>query len=64
VVVANKNLESGVYTQDFENVNECDLLLLLQLGVIIHENRFTYEQKGLQKVMDLGEYLKKPYLYF
>src|SRR4030095_6180286 len=26
------------------------------LGVIIHENRFTYEQKGLQKVVDLGEY--------
>ncbi len=26
------------------------------LGVIIHENRFTYEQKGLHKVMDLGEY--------
>lgn len=25
-------------------------------GVIIHENRFTYQQKGLQKVMDLGEY--------
>lgn len=26
------------------------------LGVIIHENRFTYRQKGLYKVMDLGEY--------
>jgi 1,4-dihydroxy-6-naphthoate synthase len=26
------------------------------LGVIIHENRFTYQQKGLQKVMDLGNY--------
>lgn len=26
------------------------------LGVIIHENRFTYQQKGLQKVKDLGEY--------
>lgn len=25
------------------------------LGVIIHENRFTYQQKGLHKVMDLGE---------
>jgi 1,4-dihydroxy-6-naphthoate synthase len=25
-------------------------------GVIIHENRFTYQQKGLLKVMDLGEY--------
>lgn len=26
------------------------------LGVIIHENRFTYQQKGLHKVMDLGEH--------
>ena len=26
------------------------------LGVIIHENRFTYQQKGLVRVMDLGEY--------
>lgn len=26
------------------------------LGVIIHENRFTYQEKGLYKVKDLGEY--------
>ncbi len=26
------------------------------LGVIIHENRFTYEAKGLKKIMDLGTY--------
>ena len=26
------------------------------LGVIIHENRFTYAQRGLHKVRDLGEY--------
>lgn len=25
-------------------------------GVIIHENRFTYQQKGLHKIIDLGEY--------
>lgn len=25
-------------------------------GVIIHENRFTYEARGLRKVVDLGEY--------
>ena len=30
--------------------NEADL------GVIIHENRFTYHDRGLHKVMDLGEY--------
>lgn len=28
-------------------------------GVIIHENRFTYQQKGLHKVKDLGEYWEK-----
>lgn len=25
-------------------------------GVIIHENRFTYEAKGLKKIIDLGDY--------
>lgn len=25
-------------------------------GVIIHENRFTYHEKGLHKLLDLGEY--------
>ncbi len=28
----------------------------IDLGLIIHENRFTYESRGLQKVRDLGEY--------
>ena len=28
----------------------------IDLGLIIHENRFTYLDKGLHKVMDLGEY--------
>ncbi len=27
-----------------------------ELGVIIHENRFTYQEKGLHKVLDLGVY--------
>lgn len=26
------------------------------IGVIIHENRFTYEAKGLKKIIDLGDY--------
>lgn len=29
------------------------------LGLIIHENRFTYEQKGLVKLADLGEWWEK-----
>lgn len=28
-------------------------------GLIIHENRFTYAQKGLVKLMDLGEYWER-----
>ncbi len=31
----------------------------VDLGVIIHENRFTYQQKGLHKVCDLGEVWEK-----
>ena len=29
------------------------------LGVIIHENRFTYEEKGLKKIVDLGDFWEK-----
>lgn len=31
----------------------------IDLGLIIHENRFTYQNKGLYKVMDLGDYWEK-----
>lgn len=31
-------------------------LQAVKLGVIIHENRFTYEEKGLVKITDLGHY--------
>lgn len=33
-----------------------DNINAVKLGVIIHENRFTYEQKGLVKITDLGEF--------
>ncbi len=33
----------------------------VDLGVIIHEGRFTYAQKGLVKVLDLGEWWEKTY---
>ena len=29
------------------------------LGVIIHENRFTYQDKGLKKIVDLGDFWEK-----
>src|SRR6185295_5050862 len=28
-------------------------------GLIIHENRFTYEDKGLRKIVDLGEFWER-----
>ena len=31
----------------------------VKAGVIIHENRFTYERRGLVKIIDLGEYWEK-----
>lgn len=31
----------------------------VDLGLIIHENRFTYQDKGLIKVMDLGDFWEK-----
>ena len=40
----------------FHQVEDAVLNGDVDAGVIIHENRFTYEQKGLQKIMDLGEF--------
>lgn len=40
----------------FSAIEEALLNKEADLGVIIHENRFTYQQKGLYKVKDLGEY--------
>jgi 1,4-dihydroxy-6-naphthoate synthase len=31
----------------------------IDLGLIIHENRFTYQDKGLNKIIDLGDYWEK-----
>ena len=33
------------------------------IGVIIHENRFTYRQKGLKKIVDLGDYWEQQTAY-
>ena len=39
----------------FSEIEVAELLNKVDLGVIIHENRFTYQQKGLIKICDLGE---------
>lgn len=40
----------------FSAIEEAVLSGKVDCGVIIHENRFTYQQKGLVKLADLGEF--------
>jgi 1,4-dihydroxy-6-naphthoate synthase len=40
----------------FSDIEHAVVNAKVDAGVIIHENRFTYENKGLHKIMDLGEY--------
>jgi 1,4-dihydroxy-6-naphthoate synthase len=53
-----KLLAPGVYNKKILVFNEIEDAILksdVDAGVIIHENRFTYERKGLIKIADLGE---------
>jgi 1,4-dihydroxy-6-naphthoate synthase len=40
----------------FSSIEEAVLSGKVDCGVIIHENRFTYQKKGLVKLADLGEF--------
>jgi 1,4-dihydroxy-6-naphthoate synthase len=40
----------------FHEIESAVLSGEVDAGVIIHENRFTYQQKGLHKIIDLGAY--------
>lgn len=40
----------------FSDIEEAVLSNEVDAGLIIHENRFTYEKKGLRKIKDLGEF--------
>jgi len=40
----------------FNEIEDAVLTGKADAGLIIHENRFTYQQKGLKKIIDLGEY--------
>ena len=40
----------------FHEIEQAVLNGEVDAGVIIHENRFTYEAKGLRKIIDLGNY--------
>lgn len=43
----------------FSDIEEAILTNEIDAGLIIHESRFTYESKGLKKIIDLGEYWQK-----
>ena len=40
----------------FSQIEDAVITEKVDMGVIIHENRFTYQQKGLRKLLDLGEF--------
>ena len=43
----------------FSQIENAVLSGTVDAGVLIHENRFTYKQKGLKKIMDLGGFWEK-----
>ncbi|ATL47299.1 1,4-dihydroxy-6-naphthoate synthase [Chitinophaga caeni] len=43
----------------FSEIEQAVLSGEVVAGVIIHENRFTYQQKGLVKIVDLGDFWEK-----
>lgn len=40
----------------FSEIENAVLSHQVDAGLLIHENRFTYEEKGLEKIIDLGEF--------
>lgn len=43
----------------FSGIEDALLDEQIDIGLIIHENRFTYQDRGLKKVIDLGDYWEK-----
>ncbi len=43
----------------FSEIEDAILSGAVEAGVIIHESRFTYEAKGLVKLMDLGKFRER-----
>ncbi len=43
----------------FSEIEDAVLDGRIDIGLIIHENRFTYQDKGLKKIIDLGDYWEK-----
>lgn len=45
----------------FNTIEDGLLNEVIDIGLIIHENRFTYLHKGLKKIIDLGEWWEQKY---
>ncbi len=45
----------------FSEIENAVLNDTFDAGLIIHENRFTYQEKGLKKIIDLGEFWESTY---
>jgi len=45
----------------FDEIESAVLEDTCKTGLIIHENRFTYQEKGLHKILDLGEFWEQEY---
>lgn len=43
----------------FSDIEDAVLDGRVDIGLIIHENRFTYQDRGLKKIIDLGDYWEK-----
>lgn len=43
----------------FSDIENAVLEGRVDIGLIIHENRFTYQDKGLKKIIDLGDHWEK-----
>ncbi|MES2267994.1 MAG: 1,4-dihydroxy-6-naphthoate synthase [Bacteroidota bacterium] len=43
----------------FSDIENAVLDCRVDVGLIIHENRFTYQDNGLHKIIDLGDYWEK-----
>jgi 1,4-dihydroxy-6-naphthoate synthase len=43
----------------FSDIENAVLDGRIDIGLIIHENRFTYQDKGLHKIIDLGDFWEK-----
>jgi 1,4-dihydroxy-6-naphthoate synthase len=53
--IAYPNLQNKVL-KVFSDIEHSLLTGEIDLGLIIHENRFTYAEKGLKKIVDLGSF--------